>query len=302
VPSIHAFHLKTIGATLLLAGCATFQNPYSKGQTWSQGGRPAYAMVEVTNKNSSACDKKADGETSPNCVAYGKVILTRPDSNVSYQFYRLDSNKDISSVITCASPAEVARSLSVSGNVALAASKDATPGGISLSASGGQASTENITALSAQDAATQFVAAASFYNCLAYGSGMYANVVAAGYQKDIFSQAVAVQQAASSSAPPKSGAATPSPPDMPSGTPTAQALSSLPGYASVKFTPLSDPSVTYAVASSTGDGTDTNKGTSLSVHFISGLTTGKAYTFTVTASNSAASSKPSAVSNSITAN
>jgi hypothetical protein len=291
------------GALVSLVACSTFESPDSERQTWSKGGRPAYAMVEVTSKNGSTCDATANTGTATGCQAYGKVILTRPDSNVSYQFFTMDG-QTITGVITCASPAEVARGLSVSGNVDIAASKDVSSAtGISVSGSGAQTTAETMTSIAAQGAATQYIAAASFYNCLGFGSKMYDSTTAAGFQKDIFGQAVLVQQAASSTgaaAPaPKSGAAAP---DAPGGTPKALAITGLPGYASVTFTAVADPAATYAVVSSTGDGTDTNKGTTLAVHFISGLTAGKPYTFTVTATNAGGTSKPSAASNSITSN
>ena len=298
-------NLKITFATIvvtLLNGCSTFQSPYSNTQTWTQGERPSYSIAQITNRDREDC-------ASPdNCQPIGKIILTRPDSNASFQFFVANGPNNTIGVITCASPAEVARALSVSGNVLLSASKSGTGVvGVSANASGSQSLSEAITVAASQDAATHYVAASSFYNCLAYANGMYGPVgnsdtvrTAISVQQVIFSKAVEVQQAVGSGGSAKP-AAIAAPPAAPAGTPVAQAISGLPGSALVTFNAVSD-ATGYTVTPSPSDGTDTHKGTSTTSHVITGLKSGVAYTFTVTASNSAGPSKASAASNGISAN
>lgn len=148
-------------ASLALSGCS-FLNPYSPKPTYAQGERPSIAFASVLGQLGRECDSD-DERSKTDCKPIGKIIQTRPDSNQSYQFFRYWGN-DIKQVVTCASPAEGARALNVSGSVGVSI---ATAANKAASAAGSSARAESITVIAPSDAPTHFVAAASFYNCLA---------------------------------------------------------------------------------------------------------------------------------------
>jgi hypothetical protein len=180
--------LLLVDAVVVIPGCA--DGPYGRG------GQPA--PMELINRSSADCEHNDDVR----CVEYGKILSTRPNYNYSYHFFAPGQGpygNGKLGVITCAPPAEVAQALSVSGSIALSGGS----GGAQMSASESHSSSATDTVLFSPGAATQYVAAASFYNCLVYSSGMYGTVgdttaqrIAYGYQQLIFDQGIAVQQAA----------------------------------------------------------------------------------------------------------
>lgn len=187
----------------LLAGCSVFTNPFSDRQTYTQGGKPVYNMTNMAAENSfeAVCIKKENESDddyharmlkAPQCNPYAKLILTRPDSNVSYQFIKLDDKKNFAGTITCASPAEVARALAETGNIA--ASIPVQAASPAVAASGVQSTTETITVIPANNAASNYVATASFYNCMAYASGIYGPVTTSGNAPGTAEQVATKQQ------------------------------------------------------------------------------------------------------------
>jgi hypothetical protein len=180
--------LFAFGSALVLCGCSMFTSPYNDKQTYVQGSKPPYDFASIFNPN---------GKDKP---ILGKIILTTPASNLSYQFYKYKADGTIESVVTCVSPAEVAMGLGVTGSASLTGSTNASSS-VSVTASGSQATSESITPISS-NAAAQYVATSSFYNCMAYASGIYGTVGtpdatknAGAAQEEIFVDAIKIQQA-----------------------------------------------------------------------------------------------------------
>jgi hypothetical protein len=164
---LHRYAAKTFAACcgLALGGCS-FLNPYSDKPTYTQGEKPSIAFASI-----SAHGGDCPPEGSSECRPTGKVIQTRPDTAQSYQFFRYDDkHESVQQVMTCASPAEVARALSVSGSVGFSVAPQAAQ---SASAAASSATQQAITVIQPADAASHYIAAASYYNCLNFASGMY---------------------------------------------------------------------------------------------------------------------------------
>jgi hypothetical protein len=165
-----------------------------------KGEKPSIAYSSV-----SAHGGECPPEGSVACQPTGKVIQTRPDTNQSYQFFRYDQkNERVIQVITCASPAEVARALNVSGTASFAVAPKAAQ---SASAAASSATQQTITVVQPADSSSHFAAAASFYNCLNYASGMYRTGAAKGDEavateiaKKIFEDAAKMATPAASAA------------------------------------------------------------------------------------------------------
>lgn len=181
-----ALLLSTISA-IGLAGCSIF-GPYSTGPTYAAGEEPSYNIGHITTSDKGFCNDNED-----HCKAVGKLVLVPPSASMSFQIFK--SNGD---VVTCASPAEVAKALSSSGSATLSVPMDAGKAAAAASASG--AATEAITLTQSADAASHFVAAASFYNCLGYASGYIDPASASQNQSKIIDNAIQIAAASSKAA------------------------------------------------------------------------------------------------------
>jgi hypothetical protein len=162
-------------------GCSLF-GPYSSNPSFAAGEKPSYNVGQVTTADSGSCTDPAK------CTILGKLILVPPSASMSIQIFRKDGT-----VVTCASPAEVAKALSSSGSGSLSVPTDAGKAAVALSASG--AATEAMTLTQSTDAASHFVAAASFYNCLGVASGFIQPNDASRIQEKIFDDAVQIAAA-----------------------------------------------------------------------------------------------------------
>ena len=183
------------GLALVLSGCSVLQSPYDERQTFRRGERPSYSIGQMTNQNSGDCE-----DADKNCVVFSKLVLTKPSDNLSFQIIRRSKDsrgRTIEEVVTCVSPAEAGKTVSTSGT--LSTSIPARVGGAAASASAAasSATTEALVVLKSIDAASQYVAIASFANCLAYAGGMYDAAAASRLQEKIFDNAVPISGAAS---------------------------------------------------------------------------------------------------------
>lgn len=163
-----------------MAGCSVFTSPYASKPSYQQGEKQSYTITNIFSDEPGECSKRDDEKIDAfqvrvagnvSCRAYAKMILTRPDTNVSYQFHKFNEKGELIGTITCVSPAEVAKALSTAGNIAFTLPHGASSVGVN----GGQSTTEGITLIQNSDTANN-IAAASFYNCVAYANGMYGRV------------------------------------------------------------------------------------------------------------------------------
>lgn len=177
---------------LSVTGCAYLQSPYDDEPKYRRGEKPSYTMALITNINESDCQK---GQTGVQCTPVGKLILTKPSENLSIQIYRPATN-GTAQVVTCVSPAEAGKSISTDS--AFSASLPVrTAGAVAqATAAASAATTESLVVLKSIDAASQYVATASFANCLAYASGMYDAMAAEKLQGQIFGNAVSIAASA----------------------------------------------------------------------------------------------------------
>lgn len=154
------------------------------------------APLQMTDRDSARC-----GENGDSCRVLGKVVLTKPYDNVSFQIARPVKQGETPQYVTCASPAEAAKTVGTAGGVSISASTKVAGAAAPAALAASQAMTQAAMLLQAQDSATYFVATAAFVNCLAFASGMYESADAAKLQSQIFQNAVAI--AAGASAPSK---------------------------------------------------------------------------------------------------
>ena len=189
--------LPTLAILTTLGGCSAIESPYSKEPTYLKGERGSYNIGQMTDRDSSTCGEKGDG-----CRVLGKVVLTKPYDNVSFQIARASRIAgEPPQYVTCASPAEAAKMVGTSGSVSISGSMKVAGAAAPVAASASEAMNQAATLLQSQDSATHFVATAAFVNCLAYASGMYESDKAAELQGQILRYAVSI--AAGASAPQK---------------------------------------------------------------------------------------------------
>lgn len=267
--------------------------PVSTVASYTGGDKPSYTIEHVTNIDSPSCVDKT-GKAIDSCHPLAKIILTNGNNNLSYQIIK-DGNPP--KIITCSSPADVAKALT--NNQSLTASIPTAKGTVSLT--GSDVSSQAVTVVQSVDAATHYVAAASYYNCLAYANGEYEvhPEAAATDLGKIFDNAVNI---ATGTQPSPAGAnlAVPAVPTIasvgPDGGKTkgvliikikAPAGSTSPAITGYKITIASPAS---------GAGTDNNDGAADTTHVFSGLTSATSYSFQVTAINTNGTSKASAAS------
>lgn len=189
--------LGVVAVCVATAGCGTLQSPYSKDDpSYRQGEKPSYTIGQMTNRASGIC-RDGDGD----CRTLGKVILTKPSDNISFQIIRRRSggaNGDVvEDIITCASPAEAGKTVSTDGSMSTSFNVKVAGAATPVSGAASQSARETLVVLKSLDAATQYVATASFANCLAYASGMYESSKAAELQQRIFDNAVPIASGAS---------------------------------------------------------------------------------------------------------
>ncbi len=175
----------------LSAGCSLFKGPYTDRPTFTNGEKGTVAFGSITNKDAADCMDDS-GKPIEGCRFLGKVILTKPTDNVSFQIFQKDG-----SLVMCASPAEAAKSTSTTAELGLALNAKVAGAPASQAASASASATQAIVALQAADAPTHFVATATYANCLAYASGMLTAAQAAEAHMLILNRAVYVGSAAS---------------------------------------------------------------------------------------------------------
>ncbi len=177
---IKRYFLLTLCACVAIgtSGCSFF-GPYSSDPSFAAGEKPSYNIGQVTTADTGSCNDPSK------CTVLSKLILVPPSASMSFQIIRKDGT-----VVTCASPAEVAKALSSSGSGSLSIPTDAGKALAALAASG--AATETVTLTQSTDAASHFVAAASFYNCLGVASGFISPTEATQIQEKIFDDAVQI--------------------------------------------------------------------------------------------------------------
>lgn len=179
---------------VLLSGCQTF-TPYTteeNGGSYRQGEKPAYSISQITNTNGPSCAADANNLDASkhlvdkDCRVFGKLTQTNPSSNISFQTFIYDINGKPVHMVTCASPAEVAKAFTfqASGVLAVPVANSA----VSANASGSQSDT--VTVIQSPDSVTRYVAAAAYYNCLAYAGGMITKDEAAENLRKILDNAI----------------------------------------------------------------------------------------------------------------
>jgi len=174
----------------VLGGCGVFQSPYSDHPTFTNGEKSIVTFAPIANANTWDC-KDSNEKPIPDCKFTGKVILTKPTDNVSFQFFRDDKN-----IVICASPAEVAKSISTSGALAAALGVKVAGAPAAQSASASSSATEALQALASIDAPTHFVAVAMYNTCLQFASGMLSAQQAADQVKLIITVSPTIGQPA----------------------------------------------------------------------------------------------------------
>ena len=75
----------------LNTGCGLFQSPYSDRPTYASGEKGTVAFGSITNRDASDCQDGKGNETG--CKFLGKVILTKPTDNVSFQIFQGDNKR-----------------------------------------------------------------------------------------------------------------------------------------------------------------------------------------------------------------
>lgn len=182
----------------LLAGCQAL-NPYTteqNGGSYRQGEKPGYSITQLTNTDGPSCAADKDNRdfnghlVDANCRVFGKLTQTNPSSNISFQTFLYGKDGKPTGMVTCASPAEVAKAFNFQGDGSIGV----PIGNTTLTTNASGARTVSNTVIQPPDAATQYVAAASFYNCLAFASGMIDAPTAAANLKNIFDNAVKLTQ------------------------------------------------------------------------------------------------------------
>lgn len=174
----------------LCAGCSFFQSPYTDRPTFTSGEKGSVAFGSITNKDAGDCQD--NGKEIPGCRFMGKVILTKPTDNVSFQIFQKNDT-----LVMCASPAEAAKSISTNSALTLALNAKVAGAPASQSASAAASATQAIVALHAADAPTHYVATATYANCLAFASGMITANQAAEAHMLILNRAIYVGNPAS---------------------------------------------------------------------------------------------------------
>ena len=278
-----AHNILAVISLVTISACSSF----SESPMYYKGEKQSYNIGDMTNSFSGTCQDK-DGKYIDGCKVTSKIILTNPDSNVSYQVI---TGNALHPVITCSSPAEVAKALATtqSGALSIPIGKD------SVTASGSDSSSQSITLVQSTDIPSHYVAAAAFYNCLAYANGEYETPSAAA--KDlgqIFDNAVKLSTSSNASS---------TAPDAPTITSVGPDSTKTKGLLIVKIKPPTSTgggAITgYKVSIATPTGVsavDLNDGNPDTTHVVTGLTTGTSYSFQVTATNANGTGKPSAAS------
>jgi hypothetical protein len=187
--------LVAAGLALVLSGCSALQSPFDESQSYRRGERPSYSIGQMTNQNTGNCE-----DNDKNCVVFSKLVLTKPSDNLSFQIIRRSKDakgRITEEIVTCVSPAEAGKTVSTSGSFSTSIPAKVGGAAASASAAASSAATEALVVLKSIDPATQYVATASFANCLAYAGGMYDGAAAARLQEKIFDNAVPISGAAS---------------------------------------------------------------------------------------------------------
>ena len=171
-----------VAGALVSLGCSILESPYlPKEGSFRQGEKGSFSVGQITTRDSGRCEQDGPpatgSETSnnqapfPKCVVTGKIVLTKPTDNVSFQVFVPDGHGG-ARVVMCASPAEAGKTVSTSSTVAGTVSVKSVAAGVSAA----QGVNENLVVLQSLDAATHYVATASYVNCLAFASGMYGDL------------------------------------------------------------------------------------------------------------------------------
>ena len=170
-----------VAGVLVSIGCSILQSPYvDKDGSFRQGEKGSFNVGQITTRDSGRCEQDgppATGSESnnqapfPKCVVTGKIILTKPTDNVSFQVFVPDGHGG-AHVVMCASPAEAGKTVSTSSTVAGTISVKSVAAGVSAA----EGVNESLVVLQSLDAATHYVATASYVNCLAFASGMYGDL------------------------------------------------------------------------------------------------------------------------------
>ena len=185
---------------MFMAGCG-FLNPFASEPTYRQGERPSYTALSLTNIDSGNCIYKDKEKPIDGCEYTGKILLNQPTQNMSFQLYRKDESGKFGSVVTCVSPAEAAKAVGTTSNlnVALPAATGASAPAYTLGASG--TSSEQIQVIHSVDAASHYIAVATFASCLAYASGAMNSTTYTTHLANIYENAKAFSPVANASAP-----------------------------------------------------------------------------------------------------
>lgn len=191
-----------------LASSCTLFGPYSKDQMYLDGAKPSIGIEQLTTGNNGDCTAEGGG-VDKGCVRFGKVTLTPPGANLSFLIYKYNQQGTLSDIYTCASPAEVATTLSSSGAGNIQVPVSAAGASAAVALGGSETSTQTATLTLSTDVATHYIAAASFYTCLGVASNYIQPNDAAALEKEIIEKAADIAIAGTKSPPSTNGDASP---------------------------------------------------------------------------------------------
>jgi hypothetical protein len=176
--------------TVGFSGCSILESPYSAHDpTYRQGEKGSFNIGQVTDQDTGRCS--AAEQQQGRCRVLGKLILTNPSDNVSFQLMRSDGQ-----AVLCASPAEAEKTLSTTGSLNGAFNVRSVAASAPVSMGGASSAAENAMVLQSLDGATHYIAVSIFSVCLAYASGIIEKQDAKALYEKIIDNAVVISGAA----------------------------------------------------------------------------------------------------------
>ncbi|QTD44550.1 hypothetical protein [Ottowia testudinis] len=146
-----------------IGGCGTIAGSDSE-PSYKSGEKPSFTIGSIYRDDHEAKNDKGEVRIRPELA---KLALTQPTNSSAYIFLKKESGVDIA--MACVTPAAAGLTQGVV-SVQEATGTLANKGGISAKNTEGVS--QGMLILTSIDIANQFLANASFANCLAYASGM----------------------------------------------------------------------------------------------------------------------------------